>query len=64
MGIAITAVFIEWRKSVYGRTSPVIYTAYTQDFLLLSSVFLLAFVAACWMKVEMPASHPQRSNAH
>ena len=58
MGIAITAVFIEWRESVYGRVSPGIYTAYTQGFLLLSSVFLLAFLAACWMKVETPPSHP------
>jgi MFS family permease len=59
MGIAIAAVFIEWRETVYGRVSPGIYTAYAQGFLLLSSVFLLALLAACLMKVEAQPSHPK-----
>ena len=54
MGIAIAAVFIEWRETVYGRVSPGIYTAYAQGFLMLSCVFLAAVVASCFMKVEPP----------
>jgi len=50
MGIATTAVFIEWRESVHGATPPGVFTAYSQGFLLLAVVILLAMVAACFMQ--------------
>lgn len=50
IGIAMTAVFIEWRESIHGATPPGIYTAYSQGFLLLAFVILLALIAACFMK--------------
>lgn len=58
MGIAIAAVFVEWRESVHGRVPPGIYSAYAQAFLLLSGVFLVALVAACLMKSEPAAAPP------
>lgn len=58
MGVAIVAVFLEWRESVYGRVAPGIYTAYVQGFLLLSAVFLVAFLAAYRMQSPAPADEP------
>lgn len=52
LGIAIAAVFVEWRESVYGRVAPGIHTAYAQAFLLLTAVFVLALIAACLMKAR------------
>ena len=57
LGIAMTAVFVEWRESVYGRVAPGVYKAYSQSFLLLSLVFMLAVTAACFMKSN-PRSVP------
>jgi hypothetical protein len=53
-------VFLEWRESVYGRTPPGIYTAYVQGFVLLSAVFLVAFLAAC--RIETPAQADEPSS--
>jgi EmrB/QacA subfamily drug resistance transporter len=50
LGIAIAAVFVEWREAIYGRVAPGVYAAYSQAFLLLAAVFVLALVAACMMK--------------
>lgn len=50
LGIAIAAVFVEWRAAVYGRFAPGVYAAYSQGFLLLTVVFVLAFVAGCLMQ--------------
>jgi hypothetical protein len=53
MGIATTAVFVEWRESVHGAAPPGIFTAFTaysQGFLLLAMVISLALVAACFMQ--------------
>lgn len=52
IGVAILAVFVEWRETVYGVTPPGIFTAYSQGFLLLAAVFVVAVVAACFMKTE------------
>ncbi|MDR0775234.1 MAG: MFS transporter [Azonexus sp.] len=52
MGVAIMAVFVEWRETVYGVTPPGIYTAYAQGFLFLASVLALAVLAASFMKRE------------
>ncbi len=52
MGVAIIAVFMEWRESVHGVIPPGIYTAYSQGFWLLSAVFLIAILAAFLMKIE------------
>lgn len=62
MGIAIAAVFIEWRETVHGRVAPGIYTAYAQGFLLLSGVFLLAFLAACRMQAQARPPDRHRPN--
>ncbi|MCL2636602.1 MAG: DHA2 family efflux MFS transporter permease subunit [Betaproteobacteria bacterium] len=52
MGVAIMAVFVEWRATIYGAMPPGIHTAYVQGFLLLSSVLALAVLAASFMKRE------------
>jgi EmrB/QacA subfamily drug resistance transporter len=49
LGIAIAAVFVEWRQTVYGAQAPGVFTAYAQGFLLLAAVFAVALVAACRM---------------
>ncbi|MBL0285413.1 MAG: DHA2 family efflux MFS transporter permease subunit [Zoogloea sp.] len=50
LGIAIVAVFVEWRIAVYGATPRGIDAAYSEAFLLLTVSFLLATVAALRMK--------------
>ncbi|MEW9899220.1 DHA2 family efflux MFS transporter permease subunit [Chitinivorax sp. PXF-14] len=55
MGVAIVAVFVQWRETLYGTTPPGIHTAYAQGFLLLAAVFAVAVIAACFMKTETPA---------
>ena len=50
LGIAIAAVFVEWREAVYGHIAPGVFSAYSQAFMLLAAVFALALVAACMMK--------------
>ncbi len=52
MGVAVVAVFVEWRESVYGAVPPGIYSAYAQGFLLLAAIFALAVLATCFMKTE------------
>jgi EmrB/QacA subfamily drug resistance transporter len=49
LGIAIAAVFVAWRESVYITLPDGVLTAYSQGFLLLAGVFALALVAACRM---------------
>ena len=64
LGIAITTVFVERRESVYGRIVPGSYKAYSQSFLLLTAVFIMASIAACLMKAQVrkPApDHPAGS---
>lgn len=50
LGIAIAAVFVEWRETVYAALPSGIFSAYAESFLLLTGVFVLALVAACFMK--------------
>ncbi len=50
LGIAIVAVFVEWRVSVHGGTAEGIDTAYAEAFYLLTATFLLATAAALRMK--------------
>lgn len=54
MGVAVLAVFVEWRETIYGTAAPGIHTAYAQAFLLLAGVFAIAVLAACFMKAETP----------
>ena len=49
-GVAISAVFIEWRESVYGLTASGISSAYSETFALLAAAFVLALLAAMRMK--------------
>lgn len=50
MGVAIVAVFVEWRERIHGVTAPGIFTAYAQAFALLAAVFALALTAAARMR--------------
>lgn len=50
LGIAIAAVFLEWRQSVYGAAAPGVFTAFSQVFWLLAVAFLFALLAASRMK--------------
>lgn len=50
LGVAIAAVFVEWRQSVYGVTESGIARAFSQSFLLLAITFALALAAASLMK--------------
>lgn len=59
MGVAVLAVFVEWRETVYGTVPPGIYSAYSQGFLLLTAVFSLAVLAACFMKTEASGHSPK-----
>ena len=52
MGVAVIAVFIEWRETLYGTFPPGVYTAYSQGFMLLSAIFVVAVIAALLMKPE------------
>jgi EmrB/QacA subfamily drug resistance transporter len=56
MGVAIVAVFVEWRETVYGGAAPGIFSAYAQGFALLAVVFALAALAAGFMRTEQPPS--------
>ncbi|MCK6374277.1 MAG: MFS transporter, partial [Zoogloea sp.] len=49
MGVAIVAVFVEWRERIHGTVAPGIFDAYAQGFLLLAGVFALAIIAASLM---------------
>ena len=50
MGIAIAAVFVEWRESVHAGQAAGMPMAYAQAFWLLAAVFLLALSAAWCMR--------------
>lgn len=46
LGVAIAAVFLEWRASVHGASADGIFAAFVEGFLLLAGAFLLALLAA------------------
>lgn len=52
IGIAIAAVFVEWRESIYGRTAQGIDAAYAEGFLLVAALFVVALIAASAMKAQ------------
>lgn len=56
LGVAVAAVFVEWRETIYGHVAPGIFTAYAQGFLLLTAIFVLALCAASLMKAETRAT--------
>ncbi len=49
-GVAMSAVFLEWRESVYGTTETGISSAYSETFMMLAVAFALALIAASRMK--------------
>jgi hypothetical protein len=55
LGVAVIAVFVQWRESIYGSTAPGIFSAYSQGFMVLSTVVLLAVLAAASMKANKVA---------
>lgn len=50
LGVAIVAVFVEWRAAVHGSTASAVFSAYAQAFVLLAVAFGLATAAAVRMK--------------
>lgn len=50
IGVTMMAVFMEWREEVLGTTPPGVFHAYSQGFLLLTVVFVLAILVAIGMK--------------
>ena len=52
IGIAIAAVFVEWRESIYGHTTQGIDAAYAEGFLLVAALFAIALFAASGMKKQ------------
>ncbi len=50
LGIAVSAVFVEWRTSVHGASADGIARAFSDSFLMVAMVFVLALVAASRMK--------------
>lgn len=54
-GIAMTAVFVEWREGAYHGLAEGIFTAYGQGFFLLGTVVLAAVLAALLMQGRPPA---------
>jgi hypothetical protein len=55
-GIAMTAVFVEWREGAYPHRADGIFTAYGQGFFLLGAVVLAAMLAALLMRGRPPAA--------
>lgn len=56
LGIAVAAVFVEWREKVHAAASAGLSEAYAEAFLLLVAVFLLALLAAAGMGGKRPAA--------
>jgi predicted MFS family arabinose efflux permease len=54
-GVAISAVFLEWRTLVHGTTPDGLSSAYSQVFMLLACAFALALIAASQMKNKTPS---------
>ena len=52
MGVAIAAVFVAWRETVHAQAASGVFQAYADGFLLVAGVFLLALVAAGFMRVR------------
>ena len=52
MGVAIIAVFVEWRETIYGALPLGGHLAYSQGFLLISAVFAAAGLATFFMRSE------------
>lgn len=50
LGVAVTAVVLAWREAAYQGTHTGLVRAYGEVFFLIAAVFLLAVVAACFMK--------------
>ncbi len=50
VGVAVAAVFVEWRESIYGHGGPGIAAAYAEGFLLVAALFIAACIAASLMK--------------
>ena len=55
-GIAMTAVFVEWREGAYRGQAGGLFTAYGQGFFLLGAVVLGAMLAALLMRGQAPAA--------
>ncbi|WP_374482466.1 DHA2 family efflux MFS transporter permease subunit [Zoogloea sp.] len=56
LGIAIVAVFVEWRLAVHGQGPAGVDAAYSEAFLFLTGTFLVATVAALRMKPREDAA--------
>jgi MFS transporter, DHA2 family, multidrug resistance protein len=52
LGVAVMAVFVEWRQSVYSADAPGIIKAYEESFMALAVVLGIASLAALFMRLE------------
>lgn len=50
LGIAVAAVFVDWREALYAGRPGGVLDAYAESFFVLVAVFLLALAAACRMR--------------
>lgn len=55
LGIAMSAVFIEWRQAVYGSSGDAAARAFAESFWMVALVFVIALLAASRMKRQPPA---------
>lgn len=55
LGIAMSAVFIEWRAAAYGANAASISRAFAESFMMVALIFVVALLAACRMK-RQPAA--------
>lgn len=53
MGVAVSAVFVAWREATYHDTAGGIFNAYAESFMLVAGIFLLAIIAACFMRPRL-----------
>jgi len=54
LGVAVSAVFVEWRESVYRDTTAGIAGAYIDSFILLAAIFAISLAAASRMTSRTP----------
>ncbi|TCS36538.1 EmrB/QacA subfamily drug resistance transporter [Paucimonas lemoignei] len=50
MGVAVSAAFVSWREAAYEGVSGGVFSAYAESFMLVAGFFLLAIIAAYFMK--------------
>ena len=50
MGVAVAAVFVAWRQVAHGAAADALFRAYAEGFALVAAIYLLALLAAAFMR--------------